>query len=333
MRSVSPLAITMGDPAGIGPEIIAKAWNVRQEHGLSPFFVVGDRVALSMVWDGPLQTVDSVAAAVSAFDHALPIWHGSACGAVVPGKPSKDGAYCALHALNVAITLTRSRLVSGLVTGPISKEKLRQIGWSAVGQTEFLAEICGIAVQDIAMMLAAPTLRVVPLTTHIPLADVADTLTIALILAKIRTVVRALRCDFGIMQPRLALCGLNPHAGENGTMGREEIDIMAPAVEIARREDIAISGPLAADSLFSPTLSAMFDVLICPYHDQALAPFKALHFHDGVNVTLGLPIIRTSPDHGTAYDIAGSGRADPRSMIAAIALATEMSESRSVTAA
>jgi 4-hydroxythreonine-4-phosphate dehydrogenase len=242
---------------------------------------------------------------------------------VVPGAPSLEGARNALDALEFAVGLTRAGTASGLVTGPVSKAQLYAIGFVHPGQTEFVAERCGVASELIAMMLAGPTLRVVPVTVHVPLRDVPSLLDVERIVAKGRAVVRGLQRQFGIARPRLAVAGLNPHAGEDGTIGREEIEVIAPAIERLRDEGYDATGPHPPDILFSPRRRPTYDVALCMYHDQGLIPLKTLHFDQGVNVTLGLPIARTSPDHGTAFDIAGKGLADPSAMIAAIRTAGE----------
>lgn len=323
-----PIAVTMGDPAGVGPEVAARAWEARRDHDLAPFVAVGDAAAVAAVWSGPVARVGDMDEVAATFADALPVWHLEDSGPLTPGEPTAAGAACALHALETGIGLTRTGASAALVTGPVSKHALQGIGYTHPGQTEFIAERCGVTATNAVMMLAGPSLRVVPLTVHIPLAEVPERLTGELIVAKARIVARALKRDFGIAAPRLAIAGMNPHAGESGRLGDEEIRIIAPAVALLAAEDIAIDGPLAADALFAPGIRDQYDALLCPYHDQALAPFKALHFHDGVNLTLGLPIVRTSPDHGTAFNIAGSGRADSGPTIAAIAMAAQLAASR-----
>ncbi|WP_447931326.1 4-hydroxythreonine-4-phosphate dehydrogenase PdxA [Sphingopyxis fribergensis] len=323
-----PIAVTMGDPAGVGPEVAARAWAARRENNLPPFVAVGDAAAITAVWDGPVARVGDMDEVVRAFDEALPVWHLEDSGPLTPGVPTAAGATCALHALETGIGLTRNQASSALVTGSVSKYALHSIGYTHPGQTEFIAERCGVTATNAVMMLAGPTLRVVPLTVHIPLADVPERLTVELIVAKARIVARALRRDFGIDAPRIALAGLNPHAGESGQLGSEEERIMAPAIAQLAEDGIIVDGPFAADGLFAPAVRANYDALLCAYHDQALTPFKALHFHDGVNLTLGLPIIRTSPDHGTAFNIAGTGTADPGPTIAAIAMAARLAAAR-----
>lgn len=323
----------MGDPAGIGPEIIAKAWKARALHSLSPFFAVGDARAIQRVWNGPLRVIGTPDEAHGAFADALPVMNVADAGEITPGQPDIDGARCALDSLELAAGLTRSNAAGALVTGPVSKAQLYQIGFTHPGQTEFVAERCGIAKENAVMMLAGPTLRVVPITTHVPLAQVASLLSVEIILAKSRVTARGLARNFGIEKPRLAFAGLNPHAGESGAIGREEIDMLVPAIERLRAEGIDAVGPFAADTMFHPRARATYDVAMCLYHDQALVPLKTLHFDEGVNITLGLPIVRSSPDHGTAFGIAGRDEAEPGAMIAAIRLASQAAERRALSAA
>ncbi len=321
MTAPAPLAVSIGDPAGIGPEIVAAAWARRHDEGLPPFFAIGDRRAIAAVWDGPVETLGAPGEAAAAFDRALPLVQVDDPGAIVPGDPNLAGARCALDSLEIAVGLARNGFAGGIVTGPVSKAQLYNIGFNYPGQTEFVAERCGIAASNAVMMLAGPSLRTVPITVHCPIAEVPRLLTTELIIAKARIVVRALIRDYGIERPRLVIAGLNPHAGESGTLGREDIDIIRPAIEALLAEDICVRGPLAADTLFHASARAGYDAALCMYHDQALIPLKTLHFDDGVNVTLGLPIVRTSPDHGTAFGIAGKGLASPQAMIAAIRMA------------
>src|SRR3954452_22257401 len=319
----SPLAVALGDPAGIGPEIFAKAWMKRKTERLSPFFGVGAPEAVAAVWDGPIRIISEPAEASVCFKDALPIIRVDGGEGTIPGQPTLEGAHNALHSLELAVGLTRSGAACAVVTGPVSKAQLYAVGFVHPGQTEFIAERCGIAGDMVAMMLAGPTLRTVPVTTHVPLRAVPDLLTTELIVAKGRTTIRALKRLFGIARPRLAVAGLNPHAGEEGALGREEIDIVAPAIERLREEEADVTGPHAPDTMFHPRMRATYDAALCLYHDQALVPLKTLHFDEGVNITLGLPIIRTSPDHGTACNIAGQGRAEPSAMIAAMRMAAE----------
>jgi len=325
---IRPLAVSLGDPAGIGPEVVAKCWDGRSEFGLPPFAAVGDPRSVGNVWDGPIELIDDPRQADSVFDYALPLFQISAAEADVPGQPSVAGAHCSLDSLEIAVGLARSGSAAGVVTGPVSKEQLYSIGFSHPGQTEFVAERCGVSPGNVAMMLAGPTLRTVPVTTHLPLADVPHSLSAALIEARARTVLRGLQRNFGIAEPRLAISGLNPHAGEGGMLGREEVEIIIPAIDTLRSEGWRVTGPHPADTMFHTAARARYDAALCMYHDQALVPLKALHFEDGVNVTLGLPIIRTAPDHGTAFDIAGQDLADPRPLAAAIRMAAYCVASR-----
>lgn len=325
---IAPIAVSMGDPAGIGPEVIAKAWDARHSAQLPPFFAVGDPRAIERVWPGPVERIGDPNEAAERFEQALPVLYIQDAGEITPGQPDTDGARCSLSALELAVGLARSGTAGALVTGPVSKAQLYGIGFTDPGQTEFVAERCGIARENAVMMLVGPTLRVVPMTTHIALADVPHALSVELVLARARATARGLSRNFGIEAPRLAFAGLNPHAGEGGALGREEIDILIPAIELLREEGIDCTGPLPADAMFHDRARARYDVAMCCYHDQALVPLKTLHFDDGVNTTLGLPIVRTSPDHGTAFDIAGTGQAAPGAMIAAIRLAAESARLR-----
>ena len=331
--TIAPLAVSMGDPAGIGPEIVAKSWALRDAHKLAPFFAVGDVRAIEQIWSGPVQRIDDPAQAADVFAEALPVISIADAGEITPGEPDVDDARCAIQSLELALGITRSGAAGALVTGPVSKSQLYRIGFTYPGQTEFVAERCGIARDNAVMMLAGPTLRVVPITTHIPLIDVVSHLSIELIVAKATVTARSLIRNFGIERPRLAFAGLNPHAGEDGAIGREEIDLIRPAIEQLQADGIDAIGPFAADSMFHARARAGYDAAMCTYHDQALIPLKALHFDEGVNMTLGLPIVRTSPDHGTAFGIAGTDSAEPGPMIAAIAMAAEAATRRALFAA
>ncbi|WBO24146.1 4-hydroxythreonine-4-phosphate dehydrogenase PdxA [Sphingomonas abietis] len=318
-----PIAVSIGDPAGIGPEVLAKAWVKRREQKLPPFFAIGDVRSISTVWKGPLRKIGEPSEAIGCFDEALPIMEVEDAGEIVPGKPNMPGARCAIASLEIAVGIVRENAASAIVTGPVSKAELYAIGFSHSGQTEFVAERCGVSPGNVAMMLAGPTLKTVCITTHVPLASVSALLTVELVVARARVTARGLQRDFGIEAPRIAMAGFNPHAGEGGALGREEIEILLPAIEQLRDEGIDIVGPLAADTMFHPRARAHYDVALCTYHDQALIPLKTLHFDDGVNMTLGLPIVRTAPDHGTAFEIAGQGLAEPGATIAAIRMAGE----------
>ncbi|MEZ5710685.1 MAG: 4-hydroxythreonine-4-phosphate dehydrogenase PdxA [Blastomonas sp.] len=314
-------AVSLGDPAGIGPEIIAKSWDQRDTARLPPFFAIGDPDALSAIWTGPIGLIEEPGEAARLFPDRLPVLRISEGSTIWPGRPDPEGARSALHSLEMAVGLARSGSVQGVITGPISKVLLQQVGFTHPGQTEFTAERCGVSRNNIAMLLAGPSLKVVPITGHIPLTQVARTLSTELIVNRAHAAAKGMTRNFGIANPRIAIAGLNPHAGEDGTLGHEEQDIIAPAIEQLLADGLDVSGPLAADSMFHDAARRKYDVALCQYHDQALIPLKALHFECGVNMTLGLPIVRTSPDHGTAFNIAGQDIADPSSMIAAIQMA------------
>jgi 4-hydroxythreonine-4-phosphate dehydrogenase len=327
-----PIAISIGDPAGIGPEVLAKCWDNRGTFNLPPFVAIGDPRSVGAVWDGPIMIIDDPREADSAFDSGLPLIQLMSAEEDVPGHPSVAGAHCSLDSLEIAVGLARSGSAAAVVTGPVAKEQLYAIGFAHPGQTEFVAERCGVSSGNVAMMLAGPTLRTVPATTHLPLTEVVGALTSALIESRGRAVLRGLQRSFGIAEPRLAIAGLNPHSGEGGTLGREEIEIIEPAIAALAAEGWRVTGPHPADTLFHASARANYDAALCMYHDQALIPIKALHFEDAVNITLGLPIIRTAPDHGTAFDIAGQDRADPRPMAAAIRMAAECASHRAAAA-
>ncbi len=329
-----PLALSLGDPAGVGPELIAEAWARRAELRLPPFLVVGARAVLveaarSRAITLAVTPISHPGEAVAAFADALPVLELDAM-VYAPGRPDARGARLSLAALETATDLARAGEVGGLVTAPVAKAALAAVGFDHPGQTEFLAARCGLPTEAAVMMLAGPNVRTVPLTIHCAISAVPTMLSEELIVLRARITAQALARDFGIARPRLAVCGLNPHAGENGAFGDEEARIIAPAIARLRLEGIEATGPHAADALFAPHKRASFDAALCMYHDQALIPVKALDFDQGVNTTLGLPIVRTSPDHGTAFDIAGQGVADAGAIIAAIRLAGEIATRRAV---
>jgi len=328
--NAKPFAISCGDPAGVGPEIIGKSWKRRMEDGLKPFFAIGNLADFENLTGVPVQKIGQPMEASESFDEALPVLHIHEAAAAIPGEASLDGAQCSLHALEIACGLARSGDAGAVITAPVSKTQLYKIGFRYPGQTEFVSERCGIARENAVMMLAGPTLRVVPMTTHIALKDVPEHLTERLIIACARAAEKALIRNFGIEKPRIAISGLNPHAGESGNLGDEEQRIMRPAIVKLRERGMDITDPLPADTMFHEEARIKYDVALCPYHDQALIPLKTLHFFDGVNITLGLPIVRTSPDHGTAFNIAGQNIADPRSMIAAIQMAATAVANRQI---
>lgn len=314
--------------------MIVRCWAERQTRGLPPFFVTGGAETLRVAADAlklavPVAPASSPVESADLFQHRLPVLPVAASEpSFTPGTPSAPGARLALASLEVAVALVRNGSASALVTAPIAKGELAKVGFDFPGQTEFLAARCQVASRDAVMMLAGPSLRTVPLTVHCALAEVPGLLSVELLLHRTRIVARALRDDFGIANPRIAVAALNPHAGEGGQFGGEEERVIAPAIAALRGEGLDVTGPHSADALFTPRTRQGFDVAICMYHDQALIPLKALDFDEGVNVTLGLPIVRTSPDHGTAFDIAGRGVADPSAMAAAIRMAGECAARR-----
>ncbi|MGO4571556.1 4-hydroxythreonine-4-phosphate dehydrogenase PdxA [Microvirga sp. 2TAF3] len=334
-----PLLLTQGDPAGIGPELTLKAWLQRKEAGLPSFAVVADpdhlaRVAQAYGWNAPVQAVETAEAA-SIFDRALPVVPLDTTVSAEPGQPDSTYARSVIESIETAVGLVRSGAGAAVVTNPISKHVLYEAGFGHPGHTEFLAALAGRddggRPYHPVMMLWSEQLAVVPVTVHIPLSAVPSALTTEVIVRTGRIVARELRERFGISRPRLALAGLNPHAGENGTMGSEDAGIIVPAVEALRADGIEVAGPLPADTMFHARARSRYDAALAMYHDQALIPIKTIAFDEAVNVTLGLPFVRTSPDHGTAFDIAGKGIARPDSLMAAIRLAARLS-TRSVDA-
>ncbi len=319
-RMAKPLALTMGEPAGIGPEITLAAYRAAGGKG-TPFFVIGD----PSLYPGCAE-IDAPEDAAAVFARHLPVMKLKLATAAQPGALNAGNSPAVIESIERAVAFAKDGRVGGVVTNPIHKAILKDAGFAHPGHTEFIAHLCG-GVTPV-MMLAARDLRVVPLTVHIALKDVPAAITPSLIMEKARIAHAALQKDFGLENPRLALAGLNPHAGEGGAFGREDIDVMKPAIETLRGEGIDITGPHSADTLFHEEARARYDVALCGYHDQALIPLKTLDFHGGVNVTLGLPIVRTSPDHGTALDIAGRGLARPDSLIAAVRMAAEMAGKR-----
>ncbi|RVU18068.1 4-hydroxythreonine-4-phosphate dehydrogenase PdxA [Methylobacterium oryzihabitans] len=328
------LALTLGDPAGIGPEIALRAWIARREAGLTPFLILGDpdflaATARRLGLDVPV-VVGEPEEAAAGFDRALlvrPLARGLPLRAQA-GRPDPANAPAILASIEEAVALVRAGRCAALVTCPIAKHVLYDAGFAHPGHTEFLAALAaapGEAPPRPVMLLWSQTLAVVPVTIHVPLRAVPDLLTADLVIETARIVDRDMRVRFGIAAPRLVLAGLNPHAGEAGSIGTEDRDVLAPAVESLRREGIDIRGPLSADTLFHARARATYDVALAPTHDQALIPIKTLAFDDGVNVTLGLPFLRTSPDHGTAFDIAAQGVAKPDSLVAALRLAGRLS--------
>jgi len=332
--ALAPLALTLGEPAGIGPDITIAAWLRRAELKLPPFYVIGDLAFLgerakALGVKLPLADVRPEEA-VQAFASALPVQDGCHGITAKPGRPDDSSAPAALASIREAVANVRSGRASAVVTNPIAKSVLYRAGFTHPGHTEYLAELaaCGGNPPLPVMMLWSPLLAVVPVTIHVSLREAIDMLSTELIVATGRIVAAELTRYFGLAHPRLAVTGLNPHAGEDGSLGTEDKTIIAAAIEALRGEGIEARGPLPADTSFHEAARKTYDCALCMYHDQALIPIKTLAFDDAVNVTLGLPFIRTSPDHGTAFDIAGSGRANPASLIAALRLAWRMAKTR-----
>ena len=329
-----PLALTLGDPAGIGPEIVVKAWRALRRERI-PFFVVGDArtVASAANGDGDaVRTISSSEEVEAVFADAIPILDLPLTTPVVAGQPSPAAAGPIIQWIETAVGLALSGAVSGVVTAPIAKAPLYAAGFKFPGHTEFLGELtsaaCFKGARGPIMMLTAADLRATLVTVHEPLSRVADKLTLEAIVHAGLVTAQAMQRDFGIAAPRLAVAGLNPHAGESGTIGQEEVKLVEPAVRALHELGVDAKGPYPADTMFPAEVRATYDAALCLYHDQALIPVKMLDFWGGVNVTLGLPIVRTSPDHGTAFDIAGRGIARADSLIAAIRLAAEIAQRR-----
>jgi 4-hydroxythreonine-4-phosphate dehydrogenase len=323
-----PVALTLGDPAGIGGEIALKAWTALRDR--LPFFLLGDLGHMQRLSDAlavPVRAIPEPGAAASAMPFGLPVLHHPLPRPAPPGRPDRANARAVVEIIARGVELVRGGRALALCTNPIHKQALQEgAGFAFPGHTEFLAHLSG-APRPV-MMLASPALRVVPVTIHIPLAAVPPALTPELLEATLRITHRALVADFGLAAPRLAVAALNPHAGEGGVMGREETTVIAPVLARLIAEGLRLTGPHSADTLFHPAARARYDAAVCMYHDQALIPIKTIDFEGAVNVTLGLDFVRTSPDHGTAFDIAGAFRANPASLIAALELARAMAESR-----
>jgi len=330
MAAFRPLILTLGEPAGVGPEIIARAWSALSGED-APFAVLGDRELLA-AQGVPTVEIGSLEDSAGRFAHALPVLHHPVTAPVEVGRPDPANAGVVADWIERAVDLVLSGEASGLVTAPIAKAPLYAAGFRFPGHTEFIAELTADVpfpgTRGPVMMLTARDLRACLVTIHVALDQVPELVTAERVCRTARVVHEAMKRDFGIASPRLALAALNPHAGEGGALGLQEITVLKPAAEMLRAEGIAITDPLPADTLFHDEARATYDAAICLYHDQALIPVKTLDFWGGVNATLGLPIIRTSPDHGTGFDIAGKGVARPDSLIAAIRLASEMAAAR-----
>ena len=322
-----PIVLTSGEPAGVAPDITAMAWRALHGEPGAAFFLLGDADYWQARSPGlPISRIGDPGDVVDVFATALPVLHRPLAAHPRPGTISAATAPQVIAAIDEAVNLALAGTVSVIVTNPIHKEALYAAGFRHQGHTDYLAHMAllhGHKVQEV-MMLVAGDLRAVPVTVHIPLADVPRTLTRDIITAQARVVLAGLARYFAIARPRLAVTGLNPHAGENGAMGREEIDVIIPALNQLRGEGFDVMGPLPADTAFHAEARATYDVILCMYHDQALIPVKTIDFFGGINMSLGLPFIRTSPDHGTALAIAGTATANPESLIAAIRLAATM---------
>jgi len=328
---VQPLALTLGEPAGIGPDLAVAVWRRRAELDLPRFYLIADpdfirRRAERLGLEVPIATV-TPAAAAAAFPSALPVVDLDVAVSAEPGRPDRSSAPAAIASLRRAVADVLSGAAAAVVTSPVAKNVLYSWGFAEPGQTEFLATLAQETTgkwQRPVMMLWSPELAVVPVTTHLPLREIFAHLSTELVIETGRIVARDLAGRFRIPRPRLAVAGLNPHAGEEGTLGEEDRAIVAPAVARLKADGIDVRGPLPADSLFHRRARASYDAALCMYHDQALIPIKTLAFDHAVNVTLGLPFVRTSPDHGTAFDIAGTGTADATSLVAALRLAARL---------
>jgi 4-hydroxythreonine-4-phosphate dehydrogenase len=326
-----PLAVTMGEPAGIGGEIAIKAW-LDRGHGIPPFYLIDDPDRLASLarrigWPVPIRSIDAPGQALDVFNEAVPVAPIGMAIHAQPARPDPGDAQAVLHSIETAVQDVRNGRAAALVTNPIHKETLYRAGFHHPGHTEYLAELAGTDAVPV-MMLVCPALRVVPVTIHLPLSRAISSLTVAGIVHAGRVTEAALRRDFGLTSPVLACAGLNPHAGEAGGLGREEIEIIEPALHELRGAGIDARGPLPSDTMFHAEARRCYDAALCMSHDQALIPIKTIDFHGGVNVTLGLPFVRTSPDHGTAFAIAGRGIARADSLIAALRLAAETTARR-----
>jgi len=321
----------MGEPAGIGGDVTLKVWHLHREN-LSPFYVLDSPKRLSelargLSLDVPIEEIAEPAEAIGVFPDRLPVLPINLPAAAVPGKLDPTNASAVRQSIEIAVEHVMDGRASAVVTNPIHKLALYKDGFEYPGHTEFLAALADVQSEPV-MMLAGETLRVVPITRHVSLHDALDLLTADLIAETTEITVAALKRDFGIAAPRVALAGLNPHAGEGGAMGHEELDVIGPITDELRAKGIDIRGPLPPDTMFYPAMRQSYDVAICMYHDQALIPIKTIEFDSAVNVTLGLPFIRTSPDHGTALDLAGTGKANETSLLAAIRMASLMARHR-----
>jgi 4-hydroxythreonine-4-phosphate dehydrogenase len=329
-----PIAVTMGEPAGVGGELTLAAWLQRERHNLPQFFAIDEpnrlaNLASRLNWPVPIKVVEVPELVGSVFAEALPVLPQSLTASVSYRNPNPCNSPAVLDSIRKAVTLALAGRVSAVVTNPIQKSTLHSCGFAYPGHTEFITSLTGRKEGTAVMMLASPRgLRVVPVTIHVPFSAVPNMLSTSLIQYNAIVTLTALRRDFGLSRPRLAVAGLNPHAGENGVIGREEIEIIKPAVLELQKQGLPVTGPYPADTLFHIRAQKQYDAVLCMYHDQGLIPLKAMDFERGVNMTLGLPLVRTSPDHGTALDIAGCGLANPESFVTALTMAAKISRQR-----
>jgi len=326
-----PLALTMGEPAGVGGDITLKAW-LRREEGLPAFFVIDDpgrliSLAHHLKLDVPVHLITDPSEALDHFQDALPVLSAPLAVPNTPGTPNPTNAPLVIDSIERAVACVQNAQAAAVVTNPIAKDALYEAGFKFPGHTEFLADLAGENIKPV-MMLACEKLRVVLATVHVSVRNAVEHLNADTICKVARITDRALKRDFGVSNPIIAVAGLNPHAGEGGAMGREEIDIIAPAIERLTAEGINAIGPMPPDTMFSAKALPTYDAALCMYHDQGLIPIKTLDFDGGVNITLGLPFVRTSPDHGTAFDIAGTGTASEKSLMAAMRMAARMADTR-----
>ncbi len=325
------IAVTMGEPAGIGGEITLSAWQTRTDRNLPPFFAVDNpdrlaRIAARLNWNVPLTVIEAPEKAADRFADSLPVLPIDVPGSTTPGQPDPANAPSVVASIRKATEYAMTGGAAAVLTNPIHKKTLYDAGFQHPGHTEFLAEIAGI--KRSVMMLLCPGLRVVPITSHISLSQAIGALKTDDIVAVASITAQSLRRDFGVESPHIMMAALNPHGGEDGSMGHEEQDIILPAIEALKQQGISVSGPAPADTMFHERARKGYDAAICMYHDQALIPLKTIDFHSGVNVTLGLPFVRTSPDHGTALEIAGMGVADDRSFVASLSVAADIVQQR-----
>lgn len=334
IENTLPIAVTIGETSGIGPEVVLKSWFKRKEHNLAPFFVIGSadllqKQAALLNLHVPISTITSPHQAGHIFQNTLPVLELNMGSEFAFGSPIPEMAPLVIASIDKAVALIIAGQARAMATAPIHKAALYSVGFTSPGHTEYLAELCEKHNDEPyhpVMMLASEELCVVPLTIHVALKDVPGLITHNLLVKTIGTIHDGMRKFFGLEFPSIAVSGLNPHAGENNSMGEEDTQIIAPAIEALKKKGIRVNGPMPADTMFHKAARAKYDVALCMYHDQALIPIKTIDFDAGVNVTLGLPIVRTSPDHGTALDIAGQGLANPTSMINSLKLADRMSK-------